>query len=114
MATIYKKRGKWLVQIRRSSHKPIFKSFISKYDAQRWAKIMDKVTLGGTVTINSDFELLQKQFRYPKDVFDPRNIVSARDAVVLDRRVQDSVGRHDRLVDAPSLLRCAGQHEETV
>ena len=34
MATIYKKSGKWLVQIRKSYHKPIYKSFISKYDAQ--------------------------------------------------------------------------------
>ena len=31
MATIVKKQGKWFVQIRRSFHKPIYKSFISIY-----------------------------------------------------------------------------------
>ena len=30
MATIFKKKGKWYVQIRRSFHKPIYKSFIAK------------------------------------------------------------------------------------
>ena len=37
MATIRKKRGKWAVSIRRSFHKPLFKSFASKQDAERWA-----------------------------------------------------------------------------
>jgi integrase len=43
MATIYKKRGKWLVQIRRSFHKPIYKSFISKYDAQKWTRETERL-----------------------------------------------------------------------
>ena len=34
MATIRKKRDKWAVSIRRSFHKPLFKSFVSKQDAQ--------------------------------------------------------------------------------
>ena len=38
MATIVKKRGKWFVQIRRSFHKPIYKTFLSKIDAQRYAR----------------------------------------------------------------------------
>jgi len=33
MATITKKSDKWYVQIRRSFHKPIYKSFIVKADA---------------------------------------------------------------------------------
>ena len=37
MATIRKKRDKWAVSIRRSFHKPLFKSFASKQDAERWA-----------------------------------------------------------------------------
>ena len=37
MATIRKKRNKWAVSIRRSFHQPLFKSFASKQDAERWA-----------------------------------------------------------------------------
>ena len=37
MATIRKKRDKWCVEIRRSFHKHISKTFMSKQDAQRWA-----------------------------------------------------------------------------
>jgi hypothetical protein len=36
MATILKKFGKWQVSIRRSFHKPLYKKFITKHDAQRW------------------------------------------------------------------------------
>ena len=38
MATIRKKAGKWQGLIRRSFHKPISKTFISKQDAHRWAR----------------------------------------------------------------------------
>ena len=37
MATIRTKNGNWHVEIRRSFHKPIYKSFKTKQDAQRWA-----------------------------------------------------------------------------
>jgi len=37
MATIRKKRDKWAVSIRRSFHKPLFKSFASKQEAEHWA-----------------------------------------------------------------------------
>ena len=43
MATISKKRGKWYVQIRRSFHKPIYKAFISKQDAHRWARETERL-----------------------------------------------------------------------
>jgi integrase len=38
VATIRKKREKWCVEIRRSFHKHLSKSFITKQDAQRWAR----------------------------------------------------------------------------
>ena len=37
-ATFYKRMGKWGVWIRGSFHKPIHKTFVSKLDAQRWAR----------------------------------------------------------------------------
>ena len=43
MATIVKKRGKWFVQIRRSFHKPIYKTFLSKIDAQRYARETERL-----------------------------------------------------------------------
>ena len=43
MATISKNKNKWYVQIRRSFHRPIYKSFISKYDAQRWAREAERL-----------------------------------------------------------------------
>ena len=43
MATISKKFGKWYVQIRRSFHKPIYKSFIAKPDAVRWARETERL-----------------------------------------------------------------------
>ena len=38
MATTTKKKDKWYVQIRRSFHKPIYKSFIAKSYDQRWSR----------------------------------------------------------------------------
>jgi len=43
MATISKKFGKWYVQIRRSFHKPIYKSFIAKQDAHKWARETERL-----------------------------------------------------------------------
>ena len=43
MANISKKYGKWYVQIRRTFHKPIYKSFIAKQDAQRWARETERL-----------------------------------------------------------------------
>ena len=43
MATIRKKRDKWCVEIRRSFHKHISKTFISKQDAQRWARETERM-----------------------------------------------------------------------
>jgi hypothetical protein len=43
MATIRKKEGKWQSMIRRSFHKPIYKTFISKQDAQRWVRETERL-----------------------------------------------------------------------
>ena len=38
MASITKRKNKWLVQIRKKNIPPLAKSFISKHDAVRWAR----------------------------------------------------------------------------
>ena len=43
MATIIKKCGKWFVQIRRSFHKPVYKTLTSKLDAQRWSRETERL-----------------------------------------------------------------------
>ena len=43
MAIITKKKDKWYVQIRRSFHKPIYKSFIAKADALRWSRETERL-----------------------------------------------------------------------
>lgn len=43
MASITKRSGKWLVSIRRSFHKPVYKVFVSKIDAQRWARETERL-----------------------------------------------------------------------
>ncbi len=43
MESFTRKRGKWLVSIRRSFHRPIYKSFIAKQDAQRWARETERL-----------------------------------------------------------------------
>ena len=43
MASITKRSGKWLVSIRRSFHKPVYKVFVSKIDAQRWSRETERL-----------------------------------------------------------------------
>ena len=43
MASINKRSGKWPVSIRRSFHKPMYKVFVSKYDAQKWARETERL-----------------------------------------------------------------------
>ena len=54
MASIYKKRGKWSALIRRSFHKPIHKSFISKQDAQRWSRETERLIEMGELIDTSE------------------------------------------------------------
>ena len=42
MATISKKKGKWHVQIRRSFHKSIYKTFSAKSDAYKWSREVER------------------------------------------------------------------------
>lgn len=41
MANLRNRDGKWQAQVRRAGHKPRTKSFLSKADAQRWARQME-------------------------------------------------------------------------
>ncbi len=38
MATLRSRNGKWQVQVRRNGHAPRARSFLSKADAQKWAR----------------------------------------------------------------------------
>jgi len=48
MANIRNRNGKWQAQVRRNGHSPRTKSFLSKADAQKWARQME-VDLDSTV-----------------------------------------------------------------
>jgi len=43
VATIRKKQEKWCVEIRRSFHKHLSKSFITKHDVQRWVRETERL-----------------------------------------------------------------------
>ena len=71
MASIYKKRGKWSALIRRSFHKPIHKSFISKQDAQRWARETERlIEIGQFVDASEASKTTLKKLleRYEREV----------------------------------------------
>ena len=71
MANISKKFGKWYVQIRRSFHKPIYKQFISKYDAQKWARETERLIEMGQFVDTSEANkttLRQLIERYSREV----------------------------------------------
>lgn len=71
MATIVKKNGKWFVQIRRSFHKPIYKTFISKIDAQRYARETERlIEIGQFVDTSEASKTTLKQLleRYEREV----------------------------------------------
>ena len=46
MATVVKRQGKWFVQIRKKGYRAIYKTFLNKANATKWAKeteiLMDK------------------------------------------------------------------------
>ena len=71
MATIVKKKGKWFVQIRRSFHKPIYKTFLSKIDAQRYARETERlIEIGQFVDTSEASKTSLKQLleRYEREV----------------------------------------------
>lgn len=79
MATIRKRRDKWQVQVRRSGHRPISKSFNNRKDAQAWArqrevqadcheslpslKVLQQITLGELVRRYRDTVSITKKSR---------------------------------------------------
>ena len=71
MATILKKFGKWQVSIRRSFHKPIYKTFISKQDAQRWSREKERlIEIGSYQDLSEANKTTLKQLleRYEREV----------------------------------------------
>ena len=71
MSSIYKKHGKWVGSIRRSFHKPIYKSFHAKQDAQRWARETERLIETGQFVDTSEANkttLKQLLERYEREV----------------------------------------------
>jgi len=91
MANISKKFGKWYVQIRRSFHKPIYKQFISKYDAMKWARETERLIEMGQFVDTSEAnkttlkELLE---RYEREV-------SAKKRTKSDKYLIRNICQHD-------------------
>ena len=76
MATIRKKAGKWQGLICRSFHKPISKTFISKQDAQRWARETERLIVE-VFTIKDYFRAKFSGIKNPMFLFTDgrRNII---------------------------------------
>jgi integrase len=94
MATIYKKNGKWGVKIRRSFHKPINKTFISKQDAQRWSRETERlIEIGQFVDTSEANKTTLKQLleRYEREV-------SSKKRTRSDKYLIKNIMQHD-LVD---------------
>ena len=71
MATILKKFGKWQVSIRRSFHKPLYKTFITKQDAQRWGRETERlIEIGQYQDLSEANKTTLKQLleRYEREV----------------------------------------------
>ena len=71
MVTISKNKNKRYVQIRRSFHKPIYKSFISKSDSFRWSRSTERMIEVGEyldTTEANKTTLRQLLKRYEKEI----------------------------------------------
>ena len=91
MATIRKKRNKWCVEIRRSFHKPIYKSFIGKYDAHRWARETERmIEVGQFVDTTEANKTTLKQLieRYEREV-------SSKKRTSSDKYLIKNIMKHD-------------------
>jgi integrase len=97
MATIFKKKGKYFAQIRRSFHKPIYKTFLSKYDAQKWARETERLIEMGQFVDTSEAnkttlrQLIERYFRE----------VSVRKRSTSDKYLVRKILQHPQLVDKP-------------
>jgi hypothetical protein len=91
VASFFKKRGKWGVWIRRSFHKPIHKTFISKQDAQRWARETERlIEVGQFVDTTEANKTTLKQLieRYEREV-------SSKKRTSSDKYLIKNIMRHD-------------------
>ena len=91
MATILKKFGKWQVSIRRSFHKPIYKTFISKQDAQRWGRETERlIEIGSYQDLSEANKTTLKQLleRYEREV-------SSKKGTTTDKYLIRNILTHD-------------------
>ena len=91
MATIRKKREKWCVEIRRSFHKHISKTFISKQDAQRWARETERlIEIGQYQDLSEANKTTLKQLleRYEREV-------SSKKRTEADKYLIRNIMQHD-------------------
>lgn len=91
MATIYKNKGKWGAWIRRSFHKPIHKSFISKQDAQRWVRETERlIEVGQFVDLSEANKTTLKALleRYESEV-------SSKKRSTVDKYLIKNIMRHE-------------------
>ena len=61
MASIRKRNGKWQVQIRRTRHLSLNKSFIQKINAVRWIREME-IDLDQNGLVSKGYKLLDMKF----------------------------------------------------
>ena len=91
MATILKKAGKWQGLIRRSFHKPISKTFISKQDAHRWARETERlIEVGQYVDLSEANKTTLKDLlqRYEREV-------SSKKRSTVDKYLIKNIMRHE-------------------
>tara|TARA_R110000751_G_scaffold263725_1_gene362950 strand:+ start:335 stop:1339 length:1005 start_codon:yes stop_codon:yes gene_type:complete len=91
VATIRKKREKWCVEIRRSFHKHLSKSFITKQDAQRWARETERlIEIGQYADLSEANKTTLKQLleRYEREV-------SSRKRTTSDKYLIRNIMQHD-------------------
>jgi integrase len=91
MATILRKFGKWQVSIRRSFHKPLYKTFISKQDAQRWSRETERlIEVGQYQDLSEANKTTLKQLleRYEREV-------SSKKRTTADKQYIKNIMKHD-------------------
>ena len=91
MANIRKRLGKWQCQIRRSFHKPLIRTFVSKLDAQRWARETERlIEVGQFVDTSEANKTTLKQLieRYEREV-------SSKKRTSSDKYLIKNIMRHD-------------------
>ena len=91
MANIRKRFGKWQCQIRRSFHKPLIRTFVTKQDAQRWSRETERlIEVGQFVDTSEANKTTLKQLieRYEREV-------SSKKRTSSDKYLIKNIMRHD-------------------